>query len=43
MRILQTLNYYYYYYYRIKNEKVRVTLCEKAAGALYIVKLNFGK
>jgi len=34
-------NYYYYYYYIIiiiiKNEKIRVTLCENAAGALYIV------
>jgi len=28
---------YYYYYRIIKNEKIRVTLCENAAGALYIV------
>ena len=27
----------YYYFFIIKNEKIRVTLCENAAGALYIV------
>ena len=27
----------------IKNEKIKVTLCENAAGALYIVSMGKGK
>jgi len=35
-RQLRDNYYHYYYHYYHKNEKIRVTLCENAAGALYI-------